>query len=133
MNATAIPTNHDEAERAVLGALMLQPDRICDVRATLMEDDFATSRHRLVWRALCDLDDRRVPVDMLTLTETLRAAGTLDSVGGKEMLIELGLAVTSTSHVVQHARCVADASGLRRLNALVDRVKTAVPDVGVGT
>ncbi len=110
-----VPPHNDEAERAVLGALLLAPDRIPEVSEALAAEDFFSRQHGLLFESLLDLYARGEPIDFLTLGEALRASGRFQAVGGAQALTDLALAVTSAAHVNFHARIVADSATLRRL------------------
>ena len=91
--ATPYPVDHDateirlpphsvEAERSVLGALILNPeawDKIADV---VVEDDFYRHDHRLFFRAIETLAERNAPRDAVTVTERLESTGDLAETGG---------------------------------------------------
>ncbi len=110
-----VPPHNDEAERAVLGALLIAPDRIPEVSEALAAEDFFSRQHGLLFESLLDLYARGEPIDFLTLGEALRAAGRFQAVGGAQALADLALAVTSAAHVNYHARIVSDSATLRRL------------------
>jgi replicative DNA helicase len=110
-----VPPHNDDAERAVLGALLLAPERIAEVTEVLAADDFFSKRHRLLYECLLELGSRGAPIDFLTVGEALRSNGLYQAVGGTETLVELGAAVTSAAHVVHHALIVAQMATLRRL------------------
>jgi len=110
-----IPPHNDAAERAVLGALLLAPDRIPEVSEQLRAEDFFSKRHRLLYACLTELSARGVPIDFVSVGESLKAVGTFQAVGGNEVLIELAQDVTSAAHVAHHARIVIQTATLRRL------------------
>ena len=66
-----IPPHSDDAERAVLGALLLAPDRIADVAEQLSAEDFFSKRHKLLYECLQELSSRGVPIDFVSLGEAL--------------------------------------------------------------
>ncbi|MBL8803399.1 MAG: replicative DNA helicase [Planctomycetes bacterium] len=109
------PPHNDDAERAVLGALLLSPERIADVSEFLRAEDFFARRHVAMFECLLDLYARGGPIDFLTVGEALRASGRFQAIGGAQALADMAMAVTSAAHVVAHARIVADNATLRRL------------------
>jgi replicative DNA helicase len=127
-----IPPHNADAEKAVLGALILQPERTPEVAELLAGDDFHDKRHRIVYECLVDLGARGAPVDFLTVGEALRAQGLLQAIGGTEALIELGAGVTSAAHVVHHAQIVSETATLRRLietaTAMIEEAHATRPD-----
>ena len=105
----------EEAERAVLGALLVASDRIAEVSEIIAAEDFHRPRHQLLFAALVDLANRNAPVDFLTVGEALKASGHFQAVGGHEFLIELAQGVTSAARAAHHARMIAETALLRRL------------------
>ncbi len=121
-----------DAERAVLGALLLDSERISEVSEILRADDFFTRRHRALYQALLDMVDADVPVDFVSVGEALNGSGDFQTVGGSEYLLELAQCVTSAAHVVHHAKLVADSGTLRRLiseaTEIIREAKDTRPD-----
>ncbi len=109
------PPRNEEAERALLGALLLDGERIPEVADLLLPDDFYDRRHGLIYEAVLRLAERNTPVNFVTLGETLRATSKFDEVGGNAYLVALAQEVTSSAHALHHAHIVADSSSLRGL------------------
>ena len=127
-----MPPHNEEAERAVLGALLLDPDRIPDVAETLAGESFFARRHRLIFELLVDLSERSLGIDLLAVAEALRARGTLGDVGGNAYLAELTGVVSSAAHLLHHAALVAETALLRRLigesSGIIDEAYSTPPD-----
>lgn len=109
------PPHNREAERAVLGALLIDPERVTDVSELLHPDSFYDRRHQLVYRALLALVERNAPVDLVSLCESLRAQGAFQQVGGLDFLIELEQSVTSSALLTYHSRIVSETAQQRAL------------------
>ncbi len=107
--------NSEEAERALLGALILDADRIPEVAEFVSADDFYVRRHQKLFAALFALSESGAPIDFVSVGEALKADDAFHEVGGAEYLIELAGGVTSSAHANYHANIVADTSTLRRL------------------
>lgn len=75
--AIRVPPQSLDAERALLGALLLKPDAIHDVADTVHPDSFYAEKHRLVFEAMRELTERGEPIDILSLSERLTALGSL--------------------------------------------------------
>ncbi len=105
----------EEAERALLGALLLDGERIPDAAELLRPGDFHDRRHQILFEVLVALADRSAPVDFITVGEALRAAGRFEEVGGAPFLIDLAGSVTTAAHATYHANLVADTGTLRDL------------------
>ncbi len=110
-----IPPHNLEAERSVIGALLLAGERIPEVSEMLAADDFHDPRHRVLYQALLHLSEQGLPVDFIHLGEVLRDSGKFQAVGGNEYMLELAQQVTSAAHLSFHAKLIVDAATLRRL------------------
>src|SRR5512146_1715996 len=78
----AIPFSR-EAEEAVLGSALGNPETVPMFRGIINKpDDFYLIKNRYIWEALCCLDDRKSPIDLITVSEELDRHGKLDDVGG---------------------------------------------------
>jgi replicative DNA helicase len=82
MTATAGVPHSREAEEAVIGAVLINPEVYYDLAQFLSPDDFYIHRLRWVWEAFNNLHERRVPFDLLTVSEELANQGQLEEVGG---------------------------------------------------
>ncbi len=112
-----IPPHNEEAERALLGALLTEPTRIPEAAEVVALGDFFHGRHNVVFEALLAMSERNAPIDFVSLGEALSAAGKFQQVGGRAYLVELANCVTSAAHSRHHARIVAETATLRRLIA----------------
>jgi replicative DNA helicase len=110
----SLPHNED-AERALLGALVLDSLRIPEIAEIVAAEDFFDRRHQILFESLLHLEESNVPIDMISLGEALRAAGRFHEVGGIEYISELGVAVTSSAFALHHANIVAETATLRAL------------------
>lgn len=109
---------HDlDAERAVIGAVLLDRRAFADSSAEAVTDDFYHPAHRALWDALMDLDRRSAPVDAVAIVSWLRAEGRLDelnSVGGDKYIADLLLDAVTATNAAYHARAVALKAERRR-------------------
>ena len=87
MSQARIPPHNLEAERALLGALLVEPDRVAETVEKLSSEDFFDPRHAAVFDAISTLASRGVAVELVTTLEQVTAMG--KSVGGMAWLIEL--------------------------------------------
>lgn len=111
-----------EAERAVLGSLLIDSEAIAEVASFLKADDFYRDRHRAIFAARFDLYERREPGDLVTLVDELRRRGQLDAVGGVSYLTELVDDVPTATHVEHYARIVERCALMRRLIAAAGQI-----------
>ena len=104
-----------EAERSVLGAVLLDPNALAFVIPILTEQDFFTDSHRRIYRSMLDLSQRSAEIDILTLKEEFARTGSVEKVGGAAYLSSLLDAVPDVANVEHYARIVKEKSTLRRL------------------
>lgn len=110
-----VPPQNLEAERAVLGCMLLLGEAVNLAFEELDPDDFYSTEHRLIFEAMAKLFDRGDPIDTLTLREQLKKDQMLDRVGGPEVLMNLTETVPSAASALHYARIVRDRSVLRTL------------------
>src|SRR5688572_22245284 len=78
-----------EAEEAVIGAVLVNPEAFLAVASFLHADDFYILRHTYIWEALMRISERNESIDYLTVQEELRALGRLTEIGGPAYLTQL--------------------------------------------
>lgn len=110
-----IPPHNEEAERALLGALLTEPVRIPEVAEFVRVGDFFNGRHDAIYSVLETMAERAAPIDIVSVGEALVQAGTFQMVGGRAYLAELSTCVTSAAYAKHHARIVSETAVLRRL------------------
>ena len=109
-----IPSNI-EAEEALLGSLLIDPDVIVQVATVVQPKDFYVQRHGWIYDAMRYLHDLRQPVDFLTVTDELERRGQLKDIGGSATISSLINVVPSSVHAHQYAQIVQRTSTLRQL------------------
>lgn len=110
-----LPPQNVEMEQSILGAILQNNDAIVRLADTLQEEDFYHDAHRWLFRAMLDLFQENVPIDVLTVNEWLKKKDRLDTIGGPAYLAELVELVPTAAHVDYHARVVREKSVLRAL------------------
>jgi len=108
------PANVD-AERAVLGSIMLKPDVCDDIALVVRPEDFSDESHQLLYRHLLELHDSGKRIDATIVLERLRTQGDLDRIGGAGSLADVVEAVPHAAHATHYAHIVRDKSMLRAL------------------
>ena len=109
-----IPAN-PEAEEAVLGALLIDPDAIIKVASFLRADDFYRERNGWIYQAILDLHERRDPADYVTVVDELERRDQIQAAGGAAYITSLINNVPSAVYVEHYAHIVERAATLRRL------------------
>jgi replicative DNA helicase len=110
----AVPWSQ-EAEQAVLGAMLLDQDAALLATELVQDDMFYREGHRRLFRAMVGLVERRTVIDPVTLGDELGRRGELDAIGGAEYLSDLVDSVPTAANLEYHARIVKDKAILRRL------------------
>ena len=112
----SLPHNLD-AERALLGSIMLDNGALDAVAGTVGPDDFFADSHRLILQKIIGLSEKKLTADLVTLAEELSKSGTLEKIGGASYLAGLsdGVPVGDYSFVANYARIIKEKSILRRL------------------
>lgn len=116
------PPHSSEAERSVLGSMLLSGEAIGEISTLLVPDDFYRSSHTLVFQAIMELYSRGIPVDVITAVEELKRRGHLDIVGGALALQELVADVATPASASYYARIVSDHALSRRLIDAASRI-----------
>lgn len=104
-----------EAEKNVLGSILLKPDVCDDVALSVRSEDFSDEAHQTIFRHLLDLHDGGKRIDATILLERLRTKGDLDAVGGAAAIAELISSVPHAAHASHYANIIRDKSMLRSL------------------
>ena len=109
------PIHDPDAERAVLGSVLLSPDAAAAVIDVVNADDFYAPRHARVFEACLALYNDGEPIDAVTVGDRLAASGDLDRAGGRAFLYELAEAVPVATNAAYYADIVAERATVRRL------------------
>ncbi len=110
-----VPPNNQDAERATLGALLLDPDAISNVIRFVHPEDFYDNAHRVIHEAIITLYTKGKKADLITLTDQLRLSGNLELAGGPGYIASLTSLVPSAANVEYYAKIVQDNAVRRRL------------------
>ena len=110
-----LPPQNVEAEEAILGALLIDPDAIIRVATILRPEDFYREKHGWIYDVILALHERREPIDFLTVVDELDRREQLDQVGGAAFITTLINAVPTSIHAEHYARIVERAATRRRL------------------
>ena len=104
-----------EAERAVLGGLMLETHRFDTVIQVIKENDFDGKDHQIIFQSMSELVEENKPLDPLTVSEKLDNKNSLNKVGGKDYLIELATSTPSAANLEAYAEIIRQRSITRKL------------------
>jgi replicative DNA helicase len=124
--------HNQEAEKALLGSILLDDGALNVVLETLVRDDFYSESHRLIFEKMLALFEKSHAIDLVTLSEELSKEGLLERVGGASYLASLtdGIPIGTTASVAGYSRIVKEKSILRQIiNASSNVVARALQGV----
>ncbi|HSW70156.1 MAG TPA: replicative DNA helicase [Gammaproteobacteria bacterium] len=120
--AVKIPPHSIEAEQSVLGGLMLDNRAWDQIADCVSEADFYRHDHRLIYRVMSRLSEHNKPLDVLTVSESLRELHELENAGGEVYLFELANNIPSVANIRAYADIVRERSVLRQLIAAANDI-----------
>ena len=109
------PPQNLEAERCVLGAVLLDNQLVNQAVELLRTNDFYLSGHRLIFQHMISLLENSKAIDFVTLTDSIRSSGQLDELGGASFISSLIDGVPRLTNIEDYARIVQEKSTLRNL------------------
>ena len=110
-----VPPYSEEAERSVLGAMMLSQDAVNKVLPMLKKEDFYRQSHQDIYETIKAINEKGVPVDLVTVVDRLADVDKLEPMGGAAFVADFPDSVPTTSNVEHYAKIVSDKSLLRAL------------------
>ena len=117
-----VPPQNINAERSLLGSILIDDEVIVDVADKISSTDFYEPGHQLIYEAMVRLYQKHSPVDILTLSNELKSTKRIDDVGGLEYLSDLTNYVPSAAHAIEYASIVREASIRRNLTKAGERI-----------
>ena len=104
-----------EAERAVLGGLMLETHRFDTVIQVIKDNDFDGKDHQIIFQSMAELVEENKPLDPITVSEKLDNKNSLNKIGGKDYLVELATSTPSAANLEAYAEIIRQRSIARKL------------------
>ena len=104
-----------EAEKSILGSILLDNDCFKDVSCRIDALDFYLERHREIYRSMLNLDLQRQPIDTVTLVQHLKDAGKLEEAGGALAVVDLFDSTPTSANVAYYCKIVKEKSSARQL------------------
>ena len=125
------PPHSTEAERSLLGAILLDPERLIDVAPRLEPADFFDPAHRRIYEAIIKLYEKGRGIDIVTLADKLRDDRHVEAAGGSAYLAELPQSVPIAAHALEYAKILRDALLRRKLASACGDVSKLLCDPSV--
>ena len=120
-----LPPHNLEAERSALGGVLVKPLAFDEMATVLTADDFFLPAHREIFAAMMELEQRRQPIDVVSLGDELKSRGALPRLeGGSSYLITLANSVPTAENIGHYVRLVKEKATLRRLIAACAEIQS---------
>ncbi len=116
------PPQNVEAEKALLGAILLKPDVIHDISVTVFPESFFADKHRLIFEAIIAIFSKGDPIDLVSVVTKLKDMGALERTGGASYVTELIESVPAAGNASYYADQVLNKSTLRNLIHAADDI-----------
>lgn len=116
------PPNNVDAEKALLGAIILKPDVMHDISVSVFPESFYADKHREIYRAILEIFMKGDPIDLLSVTTRLKSNEQLDRVGGATYITELIETVPAAGNAHYYAEQVQNKAVLRGLIHAADDI-----------
>jgi replicative DNA helicase len=113
--AERIPPNSLEAERAVLGGILLQNGVLDSVLEIVKAEEFYSEANGRIFETMMELHKASSPIDTITLRESLERANKLQAVGGDDYLLSLTDTIPTLENIKSHATIIRDKALVRRM------------------
>jgi len=110
-----IPPQSLEAEKALLGSLLIRGEAMHDIVDMVGEQSFYSSQHKKVWASLFELHSKGTPIDILSISARLKDKSELEAIGGMSYLTELINTVPSSTNATHYAEIVEKKHVMREL------------------
>lgn len=110
-----VPPHSIEAEKSILGALLIDSNAFVKVGDIIFPDDFYHETHKTIFDVILELFNKHQPIDVVTVSNRLEETNKLEQVGGRSYLIELGNTTATSSHIAHYANIVHKKATLRKL------------------
>lgn len=110
-----IPPHNDDAERATIGAVLLNADSVNDIIYFIRASDFYKTAHQKIFQAILTLSNTGQAIDLITLVEQLKSTGELEKTGGAAYISSLTSSVPTSANVNYYAKIVRNCSVRRKL------------------
>ncbi len=114
-NHIRIPPQSIDAEKAVLGSIMLRPSAIHEINDIINAESFYVAKHADIYKIMTELSSKGDPIDLISVSHKLKEKGMLDSIGGNTYLTELTNAVPASTNIKYYADIVAQKHLLRKI------------------
>ena len=117
-----VPPQSIEAEKAVLGSIMLRPGAIHEINDIINSSSFYVGKHSEIYKLMLDLSSKGEPIDILSMSHKLQEKGLLDQIGGSSYLSEITNSVPASTNIKYYADVVNKKNILRKIIEAGDHI-----------
>jgi len=117
-----IPPQNVEAEKALLGSVMIRSDIIHDIADTISEKSFYSNHHKMIWSVMFELHTKGSPIDLLSISARLKEKSLLEEVGGMTYLTEIINTVPSSTNAEHYAEIIEKKHVMRELLRAAEKI-----------
>ncbi len=110
-----IPPQDLEAEQATIGSIMLNPGALNEIIDIVQPDSFYSEKHKIIFKTMIDLFSKNEPIDLLSVSTSLKNKNQLEQVGGRSYLTDLTNSVPASTNVKHYAQIVYKKALMRKL------------------
>lgn len=126
-----VPPQNIEAEKSVLGSVLLDKDALINVAGWLQPGHFYDDRHAIIYQNILELFDHGLPIDLVTVSDRLKKKKQLTKVGGRAYLAELASFVPTSAHAEEYANIVKENATRRGLITSASEITTLSMDESI--
>lgn len=119
-----IPPHDLDAEQATLGSIMLNPAALNEIIDIFSAESCYAEKHRIIFKAMIDLFSKNEPIDLLSLSTSLKNRGQLEQIGGRAYLSDLTNSVPASTNVKHYAQIVYKKALMRKLIEVGEHLST---------
>ncbi|MFA6432373.1 MAG: replicative DNA helicase [Candidatus Paceibacterota bacterium] len=119
-----LPPQSLEAERALLGSVMIRGEVMHDIVDIVSEQSFYSNQHRMIWSVLFHLHNKSQPIDMLSVSARLKEKDQLEAIGGMSYLTEIINTVPSSTNAAHYSEIVEKKHVMRELLRAAEAITT---------
>jgi replicative DNA helicase len=124
-NPGRVAPQDTETERTVLGSCMLSPEALDVVISQIDESYFYSPQHQVIYKAIIELNQANIPIDLFSLTNILQNKGVLDQIGGEQTLHGISNEISSSANVAYHCGILREKMEKRRFITIGDMLSSS--------
>jgi replicative DNA helicase len=130
MSDIKLPPHSDDAEQSVLGAILIDKDSVVEVAGFLRPEHFYNDQNGVVYGAMLALYEKRIPIDLVTLSDALKKKKKFQEIGGMAFLTDVANSVPTSANIEHYARIIKDHFTKRKLISTASKITEEAFDEG---